>query len=58
MTKSQEARAIISKLGMTQADVARAIGISHGHLRNILSGNQQPSERTMKDLRQILRVQE
>ena len=50
-----EMRDIISKLGMAQADVARAIGISHGHLRNVLSGTQPLSKRSMKDLRELLK---
>ena len=31
--------------------IASAIGFSHGHLRNVLSGNQKPSERMLIMLR-------
>ncbi len=35
-----ETRAAVDALHMTQREIAEAIGISHGHLRNVLSGRQ------------------
>lgn len=35
---TQELRAIVDALPMTQREIAEKIGVSHGHLRNVLAG--------------------
>lgn len=46
-----EVREIVDELDMSQQGISHAIGFSHGHLRNVLSGNQKPSERMLIMLR-------
>jgi len=35
-----ELRSIVDSIPLTQQEIASAIGVSHGHLRNSLSGGQ------------------
>ena len=50
---ASEACHIVNELraDRTLKGIASAIGFSHGHLRNVLSGNQKPSDRMLIMLR-------
>ena len=43
MTRAEVREAVLS-LPLTQQEIAAAIGVSHGHLRNVMSGSRELSK--------------